>query len=60
MDRLGPDNQRCREDRREPAIELDKEQAVAVFELDATPHFSLQHHQLLPERNFRLQVGSWT
>lgn len=47
--RLWPDNQHCREDRREPAIELDKEQAVAVVEPDATPHSSLQHNQLLPE-----------
>ena len=44
--RLWPDNQHCREDRREPAIELDKEQAVAVVEPDATPHSSLQHNQL--------------
>ena len=47
--RLWPDKQHCREDRREPAIELDKEQAVAVVEPDATPHSSLQHNQLLPE-----------
>ncbi|MGA8155419.1 MAG: hypothetical protein WB822_04225 [Rhodoplanes sp.] len=47
--RLGPYNQHCREDRREPAIELDKEQAVAVVEPDATPHSSVQHNQLLPK-----------
>ena len=58
--RLGPYNQHCREDRREPAIELDKEQAVAVVEPDATPHFSLQHPQLLPERGilgFKSDLG---
>ena len=30
--RLGPDNQRCLEDRREPAIEPDEEQAIAVVD----------------------------
>jgi hypothetical protein len=48
--RLGPDNQHCLEDRREPAIELDEEQAVGVTEPDSTAHLALQHNQLLPER----------
>jgi hypothetical protein len=41
-------------------IELDEEQAVVVTEPDATPHFSLQHHQLLSERGifgFKSDLG---
>ena len=48
--RLGPDNQHCLEDRREPTIELDEEQAVVVTESDATAQLAPQHNQLLPER----------
>jgi hypothetical protein len=44
-------NQHGLADRGEPAIEPDEEQAIAVVELDATAHLSLQHDQLLPERS---------
>ena len=48
------------EDRRVPAIKLDKEQAIAVRELDPTAHLALQHNQLLPQRGilcFKLALG---
>src|SRR6266487_1095489 len=38
------------QDRWEPSIQLDQEQAIAVGELDATAHPPLQHNQLMSER----------
>src|SRR3984893_12844075 len=37
------------QDRWEPSIQLDQEQAIAVRELDATAHPPLQHNQLMSE-----------
>jgi hypothetical protein len=48
---LRPNYQHGLTDRREPAIKLNEEQAVAVLELDATTHLPLQQNQLLPERS---------
>jgi hypothetical protein len=47
---LWPDDRDGLEDRREPAIQLDEEQAIAVRELDPTAHLALHHNQLLPQR----------
>src|SRR5262249_22048635 len=47
---LGPDDRDGLEDRREPTIKLNEEQAVAVRQLDATACLSLQHGQLMPQR----------
>jgi len=47
---LWPDEQHGFEDRRAPAIKLDKEQAIAVRELDPSAHLALQYNQLLPQR----------
>jgi hypothetical protein len=38
------------EDRWEPSIQQDQEQAIPICELDATPHPALQHNQLMTER----------
>src|SRR5439155_7434984 len=38
------------QDRWEPSIQLDQEQAIAVGELDATAHPPLQHNHLMSER----------
>src|SRR5260370_1165272 len=43
-DRDGP------EDRWEPSIQLDQEQAIPICELDATAHPPPQHNQLMSER----------
>jgi hypothetical protein len=48
---LGPDDRDRLLNRREPSIQLDQEQAIAVRELDATTHFPPQHDQLMPERS---------
>jgi hypothetical protein len=50
--RLWPDNRHGLKDRWKPAIHLDQEQAIAVGELDAAAHLTLQHDQLLSERSF--------
>src|ERR1700736_140835 len=47
---LRPDDRDGLENRRAPAIKLDKEQAIAVRELDPTAHLALQYNQLLPQR----------
>src|SRR5262249_1244267 len=48
--RLGPDDHYCLHDRWKPPIQLEKEQAIAVRELDPTAHLALKHDQLTPER----------
>jgi hypothetical protein len=48
--RLGPDGPHCLHDRREPPIQLQEEQAIAVSELNPTAHLALKHHQLTSER----------
>src|SRR5260221_11550110 len=58
---LGPDDRDGPEDRWEPSIQLDQEQAIPIRELDATAHPPLQHNQLMSEcRVLCLQVGSST
>jgi hypothetical protein len=47
---LGPDDRDGPEDRWEPSIQLDQEQAIPICELDATSHPPLQHNQLMSER----------
>ena len=47
---LGPDDCEYRQDRREPAIQLDKEPAVVIREPNATRHLALQNIQLMSER----------
>ena len=47
---LGLDDRDDLEDRREPSIKLDEEEAVAVRKHYSAFHLSLQHNQLLPER----------
>ena len=47
---LWPNDHHGLEARRTPTIKLDEEQAIAVRELDATAHFTLQHNQLLLQR----------
>ena len=47
---LGPDNCENRQDRRKPAIQLDKEPAVVIREPDPTAHFAPQNDQLMSER----------
>ena len=49
---LRPDDRHGLEHRRKPTIQQDKEQAIAVRELDATAHLALQHRQLMPQRGF--------
>jgi hypothetical protein len=38
------------QDRWEPSIQLDEEQAIAIREVDATANPPPQHSQLMPER----------
>src|SRR6266478_1879359 len=47
---LGPDDRDGPEDRREPSIQLDQEQAIPIRELNATAHPPLQHNQLMSKR----------
>ena len=47
---LGPDDRDGPEDRWEPSIQLDQEQAIPIRELNATAHPPLQHNQLMSER----------
>jgi hypothetical protein len=47
---LRPDDCHGLEHRRKPTIQQDKEQAIAVRELDTTAHLALQHRQLMPQR----------
>jgi hypothetical protein len=47
---LGLDDREDLEDRREPSVKLDEEEAVAVRNLSSAFHLSLWHDQLLPER----------
>ena len=47
---LGPDDRDGPEDRWEPSIQLDQEQAIPIRELNATTHPPLQHNQLMSER----------
>jgi hypothetical protein len=47
---LWPNDHYGLEDRRTPTIKLYEEQAIAVRELDATAHLTLQHEELLPQR----------
>jgi hypothetical protein len=46
-ERLGPDDCENRQDCWEPAIQLDKEQAIMVREPDATTHPTPQDNQLM-------------
>src|SRR5260370_6345423 len=46
---LGPDNRDGLEDRWEPSIQYDQEQAIPTRELDATAHPPLQHKQVMTE-----------
>src|SRR5205807_7656811 len=47
---LGPYDRDGPEDRWEPSIQLDQEQAIPIRELNATAHPPLQHNQLMSER----------
>src|SRR5258707_2808220 len=47
---LGPDDRDGPEDRWEPSIQLDQEQAIPIRELNATAHPPLQHNQLMSDR----------
>src|SRR5262249_53127127 len=49
-DRLGPDNRNCLQDRREPPVQLDEEQAIGIREMNATSYHTPQHGYLTPER----------
>jgi hypothetical protein len=46
---LGPDDRDGLEDRCEPSIQHDQEQAIPIRELDATAHPPPQHNQLMSE-----------
>src|SRR6266404_9077935 len=46
---LGTDDRDGLEDRWEPSIQHDQEQAIPIRELDATAHPPLQHNQLMSE-----------
>ena len=46
---LGTDDHEDLQDRREPTIELDKEQAIIVAEPDLAPQLTAQHNQLMLE-----------
>ena len=48
--RLGTDDRHDLEDRWEPTIELDEEQAIAAAKLDAALQLTSQHDELLPQR----------
>ena len=48
---LGLDDREDVEDRREPSIKLDEEEAVAVRKRYSAFHLPLHHNQLLPERS---------
>jgi hypothetical protein len=48
-ERLGPDDRENLHDRWEPAIQLDKEQAIMVRELDATMRPAPQDNQLMSQ-----------
>src|SRR5713101_4430086 len=47
---LRPDDRDGPEDRWEPSIQQDQEQAIPIRELNATAHPPLQHNQLMSER----------
>src|SRR5260370_9491384 len=47
---VGADDCENLKDRREPAIELDEEPAIAVRKLDPAPHLAAQDDQLMSER----------
>jgi hypothetical protein len=51
QDGFWPDDLHSLEDRREPAIQLDEEQAIAVCKLETAVRLALQHDQLMPERS---------
>src|SRR5258708_3485559 len=48
-ERLGPDDREDLQDRRNPAVELDKEPAIIVRKPDATMQLTPQDHQLMPK-----------
>jgi hypothetical protein len=48
-ERLGTDDHDDVQHRRKPSIQLDKDQAIAVGEADATSHLPPQHNQLISE-----------
>jgi hypothetical protein len=45
--RLGPDNRENLQDRRKPAIQLDKEPAIAVCESNTATQLAPQNNQLM-------------
>jgi hypothetical protein len=49
-ERLGPDDFENLQDRRKPAIQLDKEPAIAVRKPDSAVHLAPQHDHLMSER----------
>ena len=49
-ERLGSDDRKNLQDRREPSIQLDKEPAIAVREPDPPVHLTPQDDQLMSER----------
>jgi hypothetical protein len=49
-ERLGTDNREDLLDRRKPAVQLDKESAIVVCQLDAAVHLKPQNDQLMSER----------
>ena len=49
-ERLGSDDRKNLQDRREPSIQLDKEPAIAVGEPDPPLHLTPQDDQLMSER----------
>jgi hypothetical protein len=54
--RLGPDDRKNLQDRREPSIQLDQEPAIAVRKSDPPLHLAPQDDQLMSERCiFRLK-----
>ena len=49
-ERFGTDDRNGLQDQRKPSIQLDKEPAIAVRELDPAPQLAPQHDQLMSER----------
>jgi hypothetical protein len=61
-ERLGSDDRKNLQDRREPSIQLDKEPAIAVREPDPPLHLTPQDDQLMSERRvlgFKQALRLW-
>jgi hypothetical protein len=48
-DRLGLDDRDYLQDRREPPVQLEEEQAIGIREMNATAYLAPQHCHLMPE-----------